>query len=453
MRHQVEAGIDGICSVIAHAVRREWGDEGLWPWFHEQGRHIPVADRLSHFLEYLTTRDSRPLVLMLDEVDALVGDTLISLLRQLRSGYPNRPRYFPQSIILCGVRDIRDYRIHTSHQEIITGGSAFNVKAESLCVGNFTRSESEALWLQHTRETGQSFAPEIFDELWQDSYGQPWLVNALGHELIYRNRRLRDDRSIAITLEDYFEARESLIQGRETHLDQLVDKLREPRVHRVIAPLLLAEEDCSGLQDDDLQYVEDQGLIRRKPVLAIANRIYREVLPREITSGWQAGMSMMTAWYIKPDRRLDIPKLLAAFQQFYREHSDSWLKNFEYKEAGPQLLLQAFLQRIVNGGGRIDREYGLGKKRTDLYIQWPLDESQGYYGPIQRIVLELKLRRGTLESVLEPGLEQTREYALRCGADEAHLILFDCRSQSTWDERIWQENKSQGGMTIGVWGA
>ncbi|MGI9213494.1 MAG: hypothetical protein ACR2HF_13560, partial [Methylococcaceae bacterium] len=107
--------------------------------------------------------ESKPVVLVLDEVDALVGDTLISLLRQLRSGYPERPSRFPQSIILCGVRDIRDYRIHTSHQEIITGGSAFNIKAESLRVGNFTRLESEALWLQHTQATGQSFAPEIFE--------------------------------------------------------------------------------------------------------------------------------------------------------------------------------------------------------------------------------------------------------------------------------------------------
>ena len=44
---------------------------------------------------------------------------------------------------------------------------------------------------------------------------------------------------------------------------------------------------------------------------------------------------------------------------------------FDYAEAGPQLLLQAFLQRIVNGGGRIEREYGLSRGRTDLLIIWP----------------------------------------------------------------------------------
>ncbi len=93
---------------------------------------------LEQFLAFWCRQSSRPTVLILDEVDALIGDTLISLLRQLRSGYPNRPTRFPQSIILCGVRDIKDYRIHSSKENtVITGGSAFNVKAESLRMGDF----------------------------------------------------------------------------------------------------------------------------------------------------------------------------------------------------------------------------------------------------------------------------------------------------------------------------
>lgn len=81
-------------------------------------------------------------MLLLDEVDALVGDTLISLLRQLRAGYTQRPAAFPQTIILCGVRDLRDYRIHASSEsEPVTGGSAFNIKAESLRLGDFNAND------------------------------------------------------------------------------------------------------------------------------------------------------------------------------------------------------------------------------------------------------------------------------------------------------------------------
>ena len=116
-------------------------------------------------LERWSRADARPIVLMLDEVDALVGDTLISLLRQIRAGHTQRPAAFPQTVVLCGVRDVRDYRIHSGGGEIITGGSAFNIKAESLRLGNFSEEETRALWRQHTEATGQRFDDAIWPEL------------------------------------------------------------------------------------------------------------------------------------------------------------------------------------------------------------------------------------------------------------------------------------------------
>jgi len=55
---------------------------------------------------------------------------------------------------------------------------------------------------------------------------------------------------------------------------------------------------------------------------------------------------------------INMEKLFLDFQQFYRQNSDAWIGKFDYAEAGPQLLLQAYLQRIVNGGGYIDRDGG-----------------------------------------------------------------------------------------------
>ena len=160
-----------------------------------------------------------------------------------------------------------------------------------------------------------------------------------------------------------------------------------------------------------------------------------------------------TEWYVTAEHRLDMQKLLAAFQQFFREHADTWIEGFSYKEAGPQLLMQAFLQRIVNGGGHINREYGLGRKRTNLFIEWPLDEKKGMHGPLQRVVIEIKLRRGALETIIAKGLEQTADYVRHAGADEAHLMIFDRNPERTWDEKIWRRNESYGDQPITVWGA
>ena len=452
-RGNVAEGMAATVRALASAASVHWGDEAASQVATQMLQTTGPTDWVRGVLEQWARNSPRPIVLLLDEVDALVGDTLISLLRQIRAGYAQRPGAFPQTIILCGVRDVRDYRIHTAHHEIITGGSAFNIKAESLRLGNLDREETIALWQQHEAETGQQFDPAIWPELWADTEGQPWLVNALGHECTWKDKAARD-RSTPITLERYKAARERLIYSRTTHLHALSDKLREPRVNRVMAALLSGDATTEHFPDDDVQYIEDLGLIRRKPELTISNRIYREVLPREITAPIQDVLHYPQPWFLTPQRTLDMQKLLSAFQQFFREHSDAWIEGFSFKEAGPQLLMQAFLQRIVNGGGRINREYGLGRKRTDLFIEWPIDEAKGYFGPVQRIVLELKLwKKGSLEAVLKDGLPQTVDYARQCGADEAHLIVFDRRPDSPWDERIWQREMTEQGQTLGVWGA
>ncbi len=450
-RHNVECGINAVVEAIASAAIVYLEDEQLQHWLNTTRQHYGPESLLRECLQAWSRATQKPVVLFLDAVDALVGDTLISLLRQIRGGYTQRPHAFPIAIILCGVRDVRDYRITTGSQAIITGGSAFNIRATSLRLGNFTEAEVHTLWQQHTTATGQTFAAEIFAELWADTRGQPWLVNALGYQLTRATRHLRETR-IPITLEDYRTAREELIQARTTHLDQLTDKLSEARVHSVIAALLSGEQTAEALPLDDLSYVEDLGLIRRKPVLAISNRIYQEVIPRDLTCTTQCMLPHETAWYLTPQRRLDMSGLLRAFQQFFREQSDIWIERFDYKEAGPQLLLQAFLQRIVNGGGRITREYGLGRKRTDLYIEWPVDAEAGFHGAIQRIVLELKIRYGALEKTLQAGLVQTGAYAAQCAAEEAHLLIFDRRRAISWDDRIWHKTMLQDQRTITVWG-
>ena len=147
-------------------------------------------------------------------------------------------------------------------------------------------------------------------------------------------------------------------------------------MRRVVEPLLNGT-DLSRIQNDDLQYVRDLGLVSRSGPVEIANPIYREVIPREISNAAQVSVADRWEMDVAADGRLRIEVLLASFQQYCRENSEHWVDRFGYREAGPQLLLQAFLQRIVNGGGRIERKYGLGRLRTDLSSsgQW-LEMSQ-----------------------------------------------------------------------------
>jgi hypothetical protein len=414
-----------------------------------------------------------PIVLMIDEIDALVGDSLISVLRQVRAGYDERPRAFPQSVILCGVRDVRDYRIHaSSEKDIITGGSAFNIRSESLRLGDFSRQDIETLYSQHTEETGQVFEKAALDAAWQLTEGQPWIVNALAYEACSRMPEGKD-RSRPITAEMISQAKENIILRRETHLDQLADKLREDRVRRVIEPMLAGEFIPATVPEDDILYCLDLGLVRRtNSGVQVANPIYAEIIPRQLTVQAQTSLESIVVpeWYKLPDGRLDMDALLTAFQEFFRENSEAWSAGFAYKEIWPHILLMAFLQRVVNHGGRIHREYAVGRGRMDILVEWPGNrlqaeiQSVGRAGahdvspasmPVvsrQRFVIELKILRKSLEQTLVKGLEQTAGYMDRVGDAEGHLIIFDQRPGLSWDERIYRREETCAGRAITVWG-
>ncbi len=449
VREDVRRAMQVILGELASRARSA-GDEFLydaWPDILATFGDGALAEALTRWCE----NTAAPVVLLIDEIDTLIGDTLIAVLRQLRARYDRRPESFPQSVVLCGVRDVRDYRIQSrAENAAVAGGSAFNVRAEPLRLGDFTEAEVRALLDQHTRETGQPFTPEALETVCRQTRGQPWLVNALCRRVCFDEPAGRD-RSRAITADDVLGAQEHLILSRQVHLDQLADKLREDRVRRVVEPLLSgASEDESSTRD--LEYVRDLGLIARDDPPRIANPIYAEIVPRELTYAVQAKLIQDIAWYVDDEGGLDVDKLLGAFQAFFREHSEHWLGRFDYAEAGPQLILQAFLQRLVNGGGRIEREYGLGRGRTDLLIVWPRGGATAPDTATDRFVIECKVAHKGLERTIAEGKEQTAAYMDRCAARTGHLVVFDRRADRSWEEKIFRRDADRDGRPITVWG-
>ena len=448
MRENVAEGMRTVLSQFVLRASLTLGDDSLERICRDALDSAGPGGALSLALSRWAASHRTPLVLLIDEIDALVGDTLLAVLRQLRAGYDQRPSAFPHSVVLCGVRDVRDYRIHSmAEKRMVLGGSAFNVKAKSLRLGDFSEQEVRDLLAQHTAATGQAFTEEALRLILTRTAGQPWLVNALCREACFDDKAGRD-RSRPITEHAILEAQERLILARVTHLDDLADKLREDRVRRVVEPILSGAEE-TAFSEDDLAYVRDLGLVAHADGGAprIANPIYAEVVPRHLNYVVQETLPQRMGWYVDANGGLDVEGLIAAFQAFFREHSEHWVQRFErYHEAGPQLLLQAHLQRIVNGGGRIEREYALGRGRTDLLIVWP----QG--GRERRFVVECKVRRGELERTVAEGVKQTRAYVDRCGAEAGHLIVFDRAPERSWEEKIFRHAPSGAGVPVTVWG-
>ncbi|RUT08372.1 hypothetical protein DSM106972_015400 [Dulcicalothrix desertica PCC 7102] len=360
----------------------------------------------------------RPIVLLIDEIDSLENDALISFLRQLREGYRGRPKNFPQSIGLIGLRDVRDYKYASGGSKRLNTSSPFNIKVSSITLRNFNAAEVAELYQQHTDDTGQVFTSDAAAMAFDLTQGQPWLVNALAKEIV---ENMVKETSVTITHEHILKAKEILIARKDTHLDSLAERLQEPRVKAIIEPMLAGLE-LGNVPSDDIQFVIDLGLCTIDPQggLRIANPIYREILPRVLTITPMASLPHISPTWLTEEGELNTESLLKAFLKFWRQHGEPLLGTTGYHEVAPHLVLMAFLHRVVNGGGTLEREYAIGNDRMDLCLR---------YGSTT-LGIELKVWRNKKGDPEEEGLEQIDSYLARIEENSGWLVIFDRRSKA-----------------------
>ena len=395
------------------------------------------------FLALLAGASDKPLVVFFDEVDALSDDTLITFLRQLRDGYISR-RFapFPASIALVGMRNIRDYKARVRPDgQTLGSASPFNIISENLTLGNFSESDVASLYAQHTAATGQVFEPAAVALAWRLTGGQPWLVNALARECVEKIHSFRYDEPI--TAEDIATAKESIIRRRDTHVDSLMERLKEPRVRHVVEPVILGSEAKLSSFDDDYRYVLDLGLLKENEFhqLVPGNAMYGEIMLRYLSDAEQTRFyaDYRAPFWLKSDGSLDMPALMAEFQRFWRENSGADRQVYGYKEATPHLVMMGYLQRVVNGGGRIQREMALGSKRLDLCVEF------GRF----RYAVELKMLRNYSPAQSHA---QLAEYLDHLGLEEGWMAVFDEDTAKPWDEKIYSRDVAIDGKTIHVIG-
>ena len=339
------------------------------------------------------------------------------------------------------MRNIRDYKARI-RPDAQTMGSAspFNIITEALMLSSFSEEDIRTLYGQHTAATEQAFTDEAVSTAYALTRGQPWLVNALARECVEKIHARRY--AEPITAGDMESAKESIIRARGTHVDSLMERLKEERVRRVVEPVILGNDGFLDDSDNDLQYVLDLGLLREeRGILLPANPMYGEIMLRYLSSAKQKQFLAIypTPFWLLPDGSLDMPKLMAEFQKFWRENSESDRGIYEYKEAFPHLVLMAYLQRVVNGGGRILREMALGALRLDLCV---------IFGEF-RYAVEFKMKRNYREP---QSLDQFAAYLDRLDLDEGWMPVFDEDKTRPWADKLFLRDLVHGGKTIHIVG-
>ena len=438
---EIERAMPAICTSIRERARK-------FALPVPEANSVDASSMLSDILlNWSVLVAPKPLIVLFDEVDVLQGESMISFLRQLRDGFADRGvGKFPVSIALVGMRDLKDYITASTGGREPNPGSPFNIKADSAWISNFQKDDVAHLFAQRTAETGQQITQEALDYVYEQSQGQPWIVNSL---FMRATMRILDvESSETVTLRHIVEAREQMIKARETHLDALGERLKDPRIHRVIQTIMTGETDASiNRMDADVMLATDLGLVKWDidNGFTIANPIYEEVLTRVLSLGFHDNMPSPSSWHWQtPDGRLDMDALLKEFQDFWRDHADTWERWTNYTEAFPHLLLMAFLQRVVNATGRVERDFATGRGRMDLAVEYKGDWN----------IIEIKLwRKGrTFEWVREQGLKQVARYHQTFVPPVGHhknimgtyLVIFDRRPEDIkppWDERIsWEQD-------------
>jgi hypothetical protein len=277
--------------------------------------------------------------------------------------------------------------------------------------------------------------------VYEQSRGQPWIVNSLFKRATMRV--LQDNDYATVTLAHIKEAREQMILARETHLDSLAYRMEDPKIQKVMSTLITGNVDLELAKSETFRICTDLGLVTmEKGVPSIANPLYKEVLARQMTIGVQTMIAEPEWQWEKPDGSLDMDALFKEFQKFWRRNSEIWEQKMDYTEAFPHLLLMAFLQRVLNGGGHIDREYAAGRGRMDLAVE--------YKNKIYIIEIKLIHSYDSPVEIRAEGLEQIKKYRDKIDASSpAYLVIFDRRPEAkekSWDERLsW---KSEDGIEI-----
>ncbi|MDR1035745.1 MAG: hypothetical protein LBT40_04010, partial [Deltaproteobacteria bacterium] len=370
--------------------------------------------KIRYMLNGICRSLDRELIVFFDEADCLHEDPLITFLTQIRNGYiyrSNSPKtVFPRSMALVGMRDMRDCRHRVRPDEQSAGlASPFNVKKKSLTLANFSKEEIGTLYGQHTADTGQIFAGDALERAWHWTEGQPWLVNALADNVIVE--QFKNDYSRIITAHEIDLAVHDLILRNDTHFDSLAERLREPRVRRVVELVIVGAESLpNGVSSDDAGYVVDLGLLQADTARNHywpANPVYGEVIARSLTWDIQNEIPEDFANKWMDGTGIDMNGLLKAFQEYWRMNSHALKEKINFKnnvlasikdaleylnpkndngssngdfdkkiketsdeladnimrdltnlanEAFVHLVMFAFLQRVLNGGADIHRE-------------------------------------------------------------------------------------------------
>ena len=352
----------------------------------------------------------KKIVIFIDEFDGIPLSELENFLTTLRELYQRYKKHTDKALYSVGLVGIRNIT------KLIVGGvSPFNI-ADQVKLPPFTLKNVHDLYAQYTEETNQPFTEEAIKKVYEETAGQPWLVNRIGTILTIN---IKPETTNPITAQDVEKGIRFLLKERNSHFDNLLEKAKLYKETFVKITFNGVEYNPD---DEDQSWLEQYGLINEKNDKAVvANTIYKRRFLKAFFQ--ESGAIADTSYnaYFGSDGFLNMEAILSDFEEYIIQIGvNAFYKNQKPYEKTGQFLLTAWLYQFVEGGkGELRYEVPSGLGRMDILLI--------YHG--HKYIIETKINRSSLDKTIEKAIDQLcSKYLLTERADEGYVVVFDVKT-------------------------
>ncbi|MBO1317001.1 hypothetical protein [Acanthopleuribacter pedis] len=365
------------------------------------GIHGPAASIRTQLQRWRRLRNA-PLLLLVDGMqgcDPVVAGLILQQLSPFDASDPEQGLW----LLVAG---------HGSLDWMFPDGPPAMVhRAGHITLSAFSATQVQQMAELFRLETGRSVNHEAVDLIMQLTQGHPWLVNLMLEQMTTSS----EDREIRG--EHVAEAKEQLIGSESSPLQRWFHYFQRPGIQRVVEPLLIAADAPYFLEPSHLEEARALGLVQGFAPVRFANRLLEEWIPRRMVLGNDQYLSRQ-AEVVVEEGGLNFVVLLSECQRYFSGEGRRILTSMPYQQAGPLLMLQGFISRLVRNHGRIEREVDALRHMITLFIFWQSGDD------IQTVILGLKVLDQRREATLHGDLAQIGRFMNLCETKEGHLVVL-----------------------------
>ncbi len=411
---------------IIKIIAREIG-EGLGKTFND----IDDEDKFQGIFKNNVL--DKPLILILDEFDALAEEGINTIVSVFRNIYIHRrdefdktmeqKTYLLHAVALIGVRSV----LGIENEK----GSPFNVQ-RSVHISNLTYEEVEGMFKWYQKESGQEIEPAVVEKIYKETAGQPGLTCWLGEILTEGVENNPNDTSKPIRSADFENIYRLAINILpNNNILNIISKARPKPYQDTVINLFKTDKPVKFRFDDkEINYLYMNGVIEPETITGddsyvkfaspfvqkrlfnyFSGEIFKEM-------GQLVDAFMDVKEVIFPDH-MDIPGMLTLYQTYLYKNKDWLFKNAPRRsdlriyEAVFHFNLYAYLDELLRGKKvRIFPEFPTGNGKIDLLLQY----NNMTYG--------IELKSFMDRSGYRVALEQAAQYGNRLGLREIYLVSF-----------------------------